>query len=106
MAIGITEGINTVIDSFELSLSSNFTTLNSISQTFNITVTTPSDGQIYAYSSDTGIATVTVTGNVITITAVNYGSAVISIGQGTGTGDYASLTPPVRNFFLMVQQNA
>lgn len=107
MAMGIVEVMNTMTDStdsFELSLSSNFKILNSISSTFNVTVTTPSDGSIYANSSDVGIAKVTVTGKVVKITSAGYGSAIISIGQEAGTGDYASLTPPVINFFLIVQR--
>ena len=101
MAIGTMNGILSSSDNdFELILSSNFIALNSNEST-TITVDTPSDGKIYAVSRDINVATVSVSNKTITINAINYGSTIITIGQTAGTGNYASVTPSIKDIFIV-----
>ena len=54
------------------------------------TVTSDSDGEISAVSSDESIATVSVLGNTVTVTPVEPGSVTISVSQAEGTNWTAS----------------
>lgn len=54
-----------------------------------ITVTRPGDGAISAVSSNTGVATVNVSGNTVTVTGKGNGAANITISVGAGTNHNA-----------------
>ena len=106
MAIGTINGFNNDNNSdFKLTLSQYCLTLDK-DETTTVTVTSPSDGQIYAVSSNTNIATVSVSNNIITINSLNeYGSSIISIGQSSGTGNYVNITPDITQIFVLCQRN-
>ena len=74
-----------------MTLSANAVTLNSAALTADVTVTRPGDGAITASSSNTGIATVSVSGNKVTIKHVNQttGTATITIKVAAGTNHTA-----------------
>ena len=59
------------------------------STTGNITVTRAGDGAITAQSNNTGVATVSVSGNVVTVTGKAYGTAVITVNVAEGTNHTA-----------------
>lgn len=70
-----------------MTLSASAVTLNSAALTAEVTVTRPGDGAITASSSNTGVATVSVSGNKVTIKHVNQttGTATITIKVAAGT---------------------
>ena len=68
-----------------LSLSTNSLTIDANSTTGSFTVTRAGDGAISATSSNTGVATVSVSGNTVTVTKVGQGSATITISVAEGT---------------------
>lgn len=70
--------------SFQMSTSS--VTLNGDNKTATVTLTSPSNGQFSASSSDTSIATASLSGNVISIASVDdtTGTATITVSQGAG----------------------
>ena len=74
-----------------LSISPTSLTLNSSNTSGTITVTRAGDGAISASSSNTGVATVSVSGNVVTVNSVNStnGSATITIKVADGTNHNA-----------------
>ena len=69
------------------SLSATSVTLNASNLTKNVTVTRSGDGAITASSSDTSVATVSVSGNTVTISHVNQktGTATITVKVAAGT---------------------
>ena len=74
-----------------MTLSASAVTLNSAALTAEVTVTRPGDGAITASSSNTSVATVTVSGNKVTIKHVNQttGTATITIKVAAGTNHNA-----------------
>ena len=74
-----------------MTLSASAVTLNSAALTAEVTVTRPGDGAITASSSNTGVATVSVSGNKVTIKHVNQttGTATITIKVAAGTNHTA-----------------
>lgn len=68
-----------------LSLSADTLSLDATTTSGTITVTRAGDGAISASSSATDIATVSVSGNIVTITGVASGSATITVNVGEGT---------------------
>ena len=64
-------------------------TLTRSAKTGQITVTRPGDGAITATSSNTGVATVSVSGNIVTVTAKKDGTATITIKVAEGTNHTA-----------------
>lgn len=103
MAIGTIAGLKS--DDFKLNTSLSLVELNK-GETTTITVTSPSDGPIYAISSNTNIVTVSVNNKSITINYIEYGAAIITVGQNYGTGNYASITPPTINIFVTIKANS
>ena len=99
MAIGIIAGLQSNNDDFKLSLNKNFIWLDK-NQTTTVTADTPSDGNIYVYSSANDIIKASINNKVITLQALKYGSAIITVGQDTGTGDYTNKTPTSKNIFV------
>ena len=67
------------------SLSADTLSLDATTTSGTITVTRAGDGAISASSSATDIATVSVSGNIVTITGVASGSATITVNVGEGT---------------------
>lgn len=106
MAIGTINGINSnnSNNAFELSLST-YNLLLDKNEATTVTVTTPSNGQIYATSSNATVATASINNNVITINTLAYGSTIITVAQATGTGDYSSITPEIKSILLICQRN-
>lgn len=104
MAIGTINGISSSDNSFELIMSTNFLLIDK-NQTTTVTVTTPSDGQIYVTSSNPTVANVSINNSVITINTLAYGSVIITVGQAVGTGDYASITPENKSLLVICQRN-
>lgn len=74
-----------------LSINPTALTLNTGNPTGAITVTRAGNGTISAVSNNTGIATVSVSGNVVTVNNVNQtsGSAVITVKVSAGTNHNA-----------------
>lgn len=74
-----------------LSLSATSVVLNSSAKSKTVTVTRAGDGAISAQTSDTSVATVSVSGNVVTIQSVNdkTGTATITISVAAGTNHTA-----------------
>ncbi len=74
-----------------LSLSATTVTLNASALTGKVTVTRAGDGAITAISSDTSVATVSVSGNEVTISHVGQktGTATITIKVAAGTNHNA-----------------
>ena len=74
-----------------LTLSASSVTLNASNLTKTVTVTRAGDGTITATSNNTGVATVSVSGNTITISHVNKttGSATITVKVAAGTNHTA-----------------
>ena len=68
-----------------MSLSADTLSLDATTTSGTITVTRAGDGAISASSSATGIATVSVSGNIVTITGVASGSATITVSVAAGT---------------------
>lgn len=68
-----------------LILSKNSITLDASNLTDTITITRTGDGAISAVSSDTSIATVSLSGNTITVTAVANGSVTVTVSVAAGT---------------------
>jgi len=68
-----------------LSLSPTTISLNTSQLTDTIIVTRAGDGAISAVSSDTSIATVSVSGTTITVTAVANGSVTVTVSVAAGT---------------------
>lgn len=68
-----------------LSISPTTISLNTSQLTDTITVTRTGDGAISAVSSDTSIATVSLSGTTITVTAVANGSATVTVSVAAGT---------------------
>ena len=74
-----------------MTLSASSVTLNASALTAAVTVTRPGNGAITASSSDTGVATVSVSGNTVTISHVNQttGTATVTIKVAAGTNHTA-----------------
>lgn len=74
-----------------MTLSASSVTLNASNLTAEVTVTRPGDGAITASSSNTSVATVTVSGNKVTIKHVNQttGTATITIKVAAGANHTA-----------------
>ena len=72
-----------------LSLSASSLTLTDSAKTGTINVTRAGDGAITAQSNNTGIATVSVNGTVVTVTGQAAGSAVITVKVAAGTNHNA-----------------
>ena len=74
-----------------LSISPTSLTLNTANPTGTITVTRAGNGTISAVSNNTGIVTVSVSGNVVTVNNVNQtsGSAVVTVKVSAGTNHTA-----------------
>ena len=74
-----------------MTLSASSVTLNASNLTKTVTVTRPGDGAVTATSSNTGVATVSVSGNKVTIKHVNQttGTATITIKVAAGTNHTA-----------------
>ena len=72
-----------------LTLNRSSLTLNNATRTGTITVTRPGNGVVTASSNKTSIATVSVSGTTITVTAVAYGSAMITVNVAEGTNHTA-----------------
>ena len=68
-----------------LSLNKTSMSLTASKLTDTITVTRAGDGAISATYSDTGVATVSVSGTTVTVTAVAKGSATITVKVAAGT---------------------
>lgn len=70
-----------------ITLSASSVTLDASHLTADVTVTRPGDGAITASSSDTGVATVSVSGNKVTINHVNQttGTATVTIKVAADT---------------------
>lgn len=74
-----------------LSLSKTSITLNSSTKSTTFTVTRAGDGAISAVSSDTSVATVSVSGTTVTVNSVNdkTGTAIITVSVAAGTNHTA-----------------
>ena len=72
-----------------LSISPTSMTLDTTNKTKTITVTRAGDGAITASSSNTAVATVSVSGNIVTVTGKANGSAVITVKVAAGTNHTA-----------------
>ena len=74
-----------------MTLSTSSVTLNASALTAAVTVTRPGNGAITASSSNTGVATVSVSGNTVTISHVNQttGTATVTIKVAAGTNHTA-----------------
>ena len=74
-----------------MTLSTSSVTLNASALTAAVTVTRPGNGVITASSSNTGVATVSVSGNTVTISHVNQttGTATVTIKVAAGTNHTA-----------------
>lgn len=72
-----------------LSLDKTSLSLNATTKTGTITVNRAGDGKITAKSSAAGVATVSVSGNVVTVTGVAYGTATITVEVAEGTNHTA-----------------
>ena len=72
-----------------LSLSESTVELDELSLTGTVTASYAGDGVLSAVSSDTDIATVSVSGKVITVTSVGEGTAMITVSVGAGTNHLA-----------------
>ena len=72
-----------------LSLNKSNITLNKSTSSTTITVTRAGDGAISATSNATGVATVSVSGNTVTVTGKAYGSAAITVKVAEGTNHTA-----------------
>lgn len=68
-----------------LSLSPTTISLDASTLSDTITVTRTGDGAISAVSSDTSIATVSLSGNTITVTAVATGNVTVTVSVAAGT---------------------
>lgn len=101
MATGLVSSYN-INNNFELILSQNFLHLKDKNETATITVTTPSNGKIFALSSDMNKIFVSVTNNIISIKVLDYiTSAIIAVGQTMGTGKYANIQPKTKNIYVI-----
>lgn len=93
-----------------LSLSKTSITLNSSTKSTTFTVTRAGDGAISAVSSDTSVATVSVSGTTVTVNSVNdkTGTATITVSVAAGTNHTApaNKTCSVTAQFLPVKGNA
>jgi len=93
-----------------LSLSATTVTLNASALTAQVTVTRAGDGAITASSSDTSVATASVSGNVVTISHVNQktGTATITIkvAAGSNYNAPADKTVAVNAEFMPAKGNA
>lgn len=93
-----------------LSLSKTSITLNSSTKSTTFTVTRAGDGAISAVSSDTSVATVSVSGTTVTVSSVNdkTGTATITVSVAAGTNHTApaNKTCSVTAQFLPVKGNA
>ena len=98
MAVGITQLAQSP-NIFELTVNKNFVWLDK-NNSDTVTVTTPSDGKIYVLSSANNVISATINANVITLKALKYGSAIITVSQDIGTGDYINKTPASKNIFV------
>ena len=72
-----------------LSITPTSMTLDTANKTKTITVTRAGDGAITASSSNTAVATVSVSGNIVTVTGKANGSAVITVKVAAGTNHTA-----------------
>ena len=85
------KSVNWTIGKGSLSISPTSLTLNTANPTGTITVTRAGNGTISAVSNNTGIVTVSVSGNVVTVNNVNQtsGSAVVTVKVSAGTNHTA-----------------
>ena len=92
-----------------LSLNKTSVTLNTDKLTDTVTVTRAGDGKISATSSDTSVATVSISGNVITVSHVNKKSGkatiTVAVAAGTNYNAPANKTFTVNAQFLPVSGN-
>lgn len=72
-----------------LSISPTSMTLNTTNKTKTITVTRAGNGAITASSSNTAVATVSVSGNIVNVTGKATGSVVITVKVAAGTNHNA-----------------
>lgn len=72
-----------------LSLSASSLALNGTTPTGSITVTRAGDGAISATSNNTNVATVSVSGNKVNVTAIAEGNATITVKVAAGTNHNA-----------------
>lgn len=86
-----------------LSLSADTLSLDSTTTSGAITVTRAGDGSISASSSATDIATVSISGNIVTITGVASGSATITVNVGEGTNYTAPSSKTVSVTVQLIQ---
>lgn len=93
-----------------LSLSKSSVTLNSTTKNATFTVTRAGDGKITVESSDTSVATVSLSGTTVTVSSVNdkTGTATITVKVAAGTNHTApsNKTCAVTAQFLPVKGNA
>ena len=82
-----------------LSLSPQSLSLNESDLTGEVTVTRAGDGQITAQSNNTGVATVSVSGNKIVVTGKANGNATVTVNVGAGTNHNA---PSSKTFSVAV----
>ena len=73
-----------------VSLSVSSLSLTQSSPTGTITVTRAGNGTITAVSSDTAVATVSVSGNIVTVTGVATGNTTITVNVAAGTNHTAA----------------
>ena len=99
MAIGMITGIKSNDNDLKLTVNKNFVWLDK-NNSDTVTVTTPSDGKIYVLSSANNVISATINANVITLKALKYGTAIITVSQDTGTGDYINKMPTSKNIFV------
>ena len=102
MALGIVLGINhTVTDpkDCELILSSYSGSIKK-DQTMTFTVTTPSNGRLFVFSSDTNIAEASITDKTVKIAGINNGQAIITVSQEAETNYNA---PENKTFLCVVE---
>ncbi|MBR4384532.1 MAG: hypothetical protein IKP64_13365 [Selenomonadaceae bacterium] len=71
-----------------------------LDDTKTFTVTTPSDGTLSVNSSDTEVATATISGTTVTVTGKGAGNAIITVSQAAGTNYNA---PESQTFSATVQ---
>lgn len=76
----------------EVSLSETSITLDSSTKSKQITVTRLGDGAITAESSDSSVATVSISGTTLTITSISSGDITITVNVAEGTNYLAATT--------------
>ncbi len=95
IGMGSYSGVTTAVWSIakatgSVSLSPSTLSLDTSNLTGDISVTRLGDGAVTAQSSDTSIATVSVSGTTVTVEAVGSGSATVTVSVGAGTNHEAA----------------